>query len=69
MTLGGESGSPIFLRDSPSVVGLLHAGFNGTNITLALPSWLVAQAFEKYLKTVALDFSDVPTFDDMAART
>jgi hypothetical protein len=37
MTLGGESGSPIFLADSPAVVGLLHAGFDHTNITIALP--------------------------------
>lgn len=75
MTLGGESGSPIFLADSPQVlgvltpqvVGLLHAGFNGTNITLAVPSWLVAEAFENYRRSVALDFDGVPPFEEAAA--
>ena len=62
MTLGGESGSPIFTHDSPAVVGLLHAGFDGTNITLAVPSWLVAKALADFLKSVELDFNDVPPF-------
>jgi S1-C subfamily serine protease len=69
MTLGGESGSPIFLRDSPKVVGLLHAGFNGTNITLAVPSWLVAQACDHYMKTVPLNFTGVPRFDEVVAAS
>lgn len=67
MTLGGESGSPIFLADSPLVVGLLHAGFNGTNITIAVPSWLVAQAFENYRHVVPLDFDGVPSFEETLA--
>lgn len=46
MTLGGESGSPIFRQDRPEVVGLLHAGFDNTNITLALPSLLLAEAYK-----------------------
>lgn len=64
MTLGGESGSPIFFTDSPNVVGLLHAGFNRTNITLAVPSWLVDQAFQHYRKSVELDFTEVPHFNE-----
>jgi hypothetical protein len=67
MTLGGESGSPIFLADSPDVVGLLHAGFNGTNITLAVPSWLVANAFANYRQSVPLDFIGVIPFETAAA--
>lgn len=67
MTLGGESGSPIFLADSPQVVGLLHAGFNGTNITLAVPSWLVAEAFANYRKSVSLDFNGVIPFETAAS--
>jgi hypothetical protein len=75
MTLGGESGSPIFLADSPQVVGvltpqvvgLLHAGFDGTNITLAVPSWLVAEAYENYRRNVPLDFNGVPSFEEAAA--
>jgi hypothetical protein len=77
MTLGGESGSPIFLADSPhvlggmtpKVVGLLHAGFNGTNITVAVPSWLVAEAFENYRRSVPLDFNGVPSFEEAAASS
>ncbi len=66
MTLGGESGSPIFFADSPRVVGLLHGGFNGTNITLAVPSSLVALAFDHYMNTVPLDFTGVPLFEEVA---
>ncbi len=69
MTLGGESGSPIFLVDSGEIVGLLHAGFNGTNITLAAPSWLVAEAFDHYLRTVPIDFNGVPSFDTASAQS
>lgn len=65
MTLGGESGSPIFRASDGTVVGLLHAGFNGTNITLSLPSWLIAQAFEHYLASAPLDFTTVPTFEEV----
>ena len=67
MTLGGESGSPIFRADSPDVVGLLHAGFNGTNITLAVPSFLVAEAFANYRQSVPLDFNGVIPFETAAS--
>ncbi|MHB0970967.1 MAG: S1 family peptidase [Thermoanaerobaculia bacterium] len=67
MTLGGESGSPIFRAEDGKVLGLLHAGFDHTNITMAIPSWLVAQAFEQYANGVHFDFSNVPTFDQLCA--
>lgn len=67
MTLGGESGSPIFRAEEPVAVGLLHAGFDATNITLAVPSWFVAQAFDAYLKSAPLDFANVPTFEELTA--
>ena len=65
MTLGGESGSPIFRQDEQSVVGLLHAGFDNTNITMGIPSWIVAKMFATYIKQAPLDFSGVPSFDDL----
>lgn len=65
MTQGGESGSPIFLPDSPTVVGLLHAGFNGTNITLGIPSVIVNAALESSLEVAPLDLSDVPMFESL----
>lgn len=67
MTLGGESGSPIFSIEDASAVGLLHAGFSGTNITLAIPSWLVAEALQAYLESTPLDFADVPTLENLTS--
>lgn len=65
MTQGGESGSPIFLTDSPKVVGLLYAGFNNSNITIALPSTMLSDALGSYLSTVPLDVSDIPTLQSL----
>jgi len=65
MTQGGESGSPIFLTDSPIVIGLLHAGFNGANITLGLPSTMLSDALAASLAVAPLDLSDVPTFQTL----
>ena len=67
MTLGGESGSPVFRASDGRVLGLLHAGFDGTNVTMVLPSWLVLQAFDAYLKNPALNFAGVPAFADLHA--
>ena len=65
MSQGGQSGSPIFLTDSPTVVGLLHAGFNNTNITMALPPLMLSQALSSCLSAANLDLSDVPTFQSL----
>jgi hypothetical protein len=61
MTQGGESGSPIFMTDSPTVVGLLYSGFDGTNITVALPSPVLSASLNNYLATVPLELAGVPT--------
>lgn len=68
MTQGGESGSPIFLADSPEVVGLLHAGFDNMNITYALPSWMLSQALSSSLSSGIMDLSDVPTFQSLVEK-
>ena len=60
---------PMFRASDGTVVGLLHAGFNGTNITRSLPSWLVAKAFEHYLASAPLDFTTVPTFEEVSSVT
>jgi len=69
MTQGGASGSPIFLAESPTVVGILHAHFVGaTNITIALPSKIISEAVEKCFGAEGaegLDMSDVPTFSEL----
>lgn len=54
MTQGGESGSPVFLPDTDKVVGLLHAGFDLTNITIGIPSWLVQGRTRRLLKELPL---------------
>lgn len=68
MTQGGESGSPIFLPNSPSVVGLLHAGFDYTNITMGIPSWLVQLALDDCLKHYPLDFCGSPTLKELMSN-
>jgi len=69
MMQGGGSGSPIFLPDSPTVVGLLHAGFDGINVTLGIPSKIVSVALEGSLGVGPLDFSDVPIFESLMEQS
>lgn len=65
MTQGGESGSPFFQPDTGEVVGLLHAGFDNTNITMGIPSWIVKSALDSCLEHYPFDFSGSPTFVDL----
>jgi S1-C subfamily serine protease len=69
MAQGGASGSPIFLPERPLAVGILHAGFEGTNITFGVPSTIVAKGLEECLKSSPLDLVGVPTFADLVARS
>jgi S1-C subfamily serine protease len=62
MIQGGASGSPVFLVESPTVVGMLHASFDHTNISYAVPSAMLAQALEEALGVYKWDFSASPTF-------
>jgi len=79
MSQGGASGSPVFLTDSPQVLGMVHAGMHElhsdqatritiaqtTNVTMALPALLISQAFDACTNGRPLDFSDVPTLDTL----
>lgn len=65
MTQGGESGSPFFQPDTGTVVGLLHSGFDYTNITIGIPSWLVKAALESCLKEYPFEFSGSPTLAEV----
>ena len=56
MSQGGASGSPIFLKEKPLAVGILHSGYPGTNITFAVPSKMIADGFQS-LKTNSLDMA------------
>ena len=69
MTQGGASGSPIFLTDSPTVVGILHAGFPGTNITIAVPSAILAGGLAEVLKSDPADLTGVPTLKTLLAES
>ncbi len=68
MSQGGQSGSPILRTDAPKVLGLLHAGFDGTNITLAVPSHIVAAAVAKMLELNQFHFDGVPTIQELRTR-
>jgi hypothetical protein len=67
MSQGGASGSPIFTPDDGTVVGILHAGFPGTNFTYAVPSHFVASALASILKGKPPDICNVPTMKDQIA--
>lgn len=70
MSQGGASGSPIFLTDAPEVVGILHAGFPGTNITFAVTSWFIGESLRLFLERAPLDVSGHPTLEELrSART
>jgi S1-C subfamily serine protease len=67
LTQGGASGSPIFLTDSPRVVGLLYAGFDGTNLTFAVPSEILKGALDSLLGSTSIDLEGVPTLQELTA--
>lgn len=57
----GASGSPVFLEDSPKVVGMIVEGYAQTNITVALPAFLVVQALKHLLRNIEINTTGVPT--------
>lgn len=69
MAQGGSSGSPIFLADRPLAVGILHAGFAGTNITYGVPSTILAKGLEECLKSSPVDLTGIPTLSELVARS
>jgi hypothetical protein len=69
MAQGGSSGSPIFLPNRPLVVGILRAGFSGTNITYGVPSSILAKGRRECLKSSPLDLTGVPTLAELVSRS
>jgi hypothetical protein len=65
---GGQSGSPIFQTHEPIVVGLLHAGFDNTNVTIAVPSLMVAEPFKAIQTTITYEFDGIPTLAERLAQ-
>ena len=68
MSQGGQSGSPILAVEALLVLGLLYAGFAGTNITIAVPSHIVASAVAKMLELDQFEFDCVPTLQEVRSR-
>jgi S1-C subfamily serine protease len=69
MSQGGASGSPIFLRNEPKAVGILHAGFSGANITYAVPSHIVAKGMAAALEADPPRLDGVPTLSELIATS
>ncbi|HLG19784.1 MAG TPA: serine protease [Bdellovibrionota bacterium] len=67
MSQHGASGSPIFRTDTPEVVGILYGGLpnhkgESTNITLGVPSEILAFGLDALFKSQKIEFEGVPTF-------
>jgi len=60
----GSSGSPIFLPENGRVVGILHAGFPQTNLTLAVTSHLLRRALESFQQQDRI----LPVASDLVGR-
>jgi hypothetical protein len=43
---GGASGSPIFLADGGTLIGILHASFEHAPVTYGVPAWTVKQGLD-----------------------
>jgi transcriptional regulator with XRE-family HTH domain len=67
MSQGGASGSPVFLTDHPTVIGMVYAGFPGTNVTMAIPSNLLSQALAQCGEPLGLE--NVPTLEDYLRKS
>ncbi len=69
MSQGGASGSPIFLPHEPKAIGILHAGFEGTNITYAVPSHIVAKGMAAALEADPPRLDSVPTLSELISSS
>lgn len=66
MTQGGASGSPVFLDDSPVVIGMIESVVRSAeNITVVLPSHLLAWGLATFLEQGILATGDFPTVEDL----
>jgi len=63
MMQDGGNGSPIWLTESPTVIGMLYACLQDANITLALPSEMINAALASCLASTPQDSADdAPAF-------
>jgi S1-C subfamily serine protease len=61
---GGASGSPIFRRDDPSVIGMLYAAFEGEGLTYALPGHLLQWAVQTALSDGTIRLDGIPSLSE-----
>ena len=65
MSHGGASGSPIFRRDDPAVLGMLYAAFEGeARLTYALPGHLLHWAVGAALADGTLNVEGIPSLNE-----
>lgn len=65
MAQGGQSGSPIFRCDDGTVIGVLYAGFEGTNITFGVPSPFVSETLHQVLADFDVRFDGLRSWHRM----
>jgi S1-C subfamily serine protease/DNA-binding XRE family transcriptional regulator len=66
LSQGGASGSPVFLTDSPTVIGMVHANLpEAPNMTFAIPSRLISDALNACTNGEPLDLTGVPTLESL----
>ncbi len=68
MSQGGQSGSPIFRVADAAVVGMLYAGYEGTNITFAVTSFFISQALTALRKRAIFPSRELPTLEEERKR-
>ncbi len=69
VALLGASGSPIFRRDDPGVLGMLDAAFEGeARLTYALPGHLLQWATKAALADGTLSVNGIPSLNEYQAR-
>lgn len=64
MNQKGASGSPVFDPENGEILGVIHAGFPDTNITLVVPGWLASKAVTQLLREQEWDFTNTPSLND-----
>jgi hypothetical protein len=57
-----------FLHGEPKAVGILHAGFDGANITYAVPSHIVAKGMAAALEADPPCLDSVPTLSELLSN-
>jgi S1-C subfamily serine protease len=68
MIQSGASGSPVFICDQPSVIGIMHASLldqgENTNVSVAISSIQVAQGLRTLLEQHKFSFDGVPSLTE-----